>query len=104
VSRLESEAGITVSSATAKQLAAFVEKWKNAVVTHDNLIYEDAKKEFTLKSQTGFGIDGEDTTRISDFENVRGEFTGHPAVTEITSHIDRKSKLADRVIHKLNSL
>jgi NDP-sugar pyrophosphorylase family protein len=104
VSRLKTEAGIAVENVSAKQLADFVEKWKEAVVTLDNLIYEDAKKEFTLKSQTGFGIDGEDKTRISDFENVRGEFTGHPAVREIIEHIERKSKLADKVIGKLNSI
>jgi hypothetical protein len=103
-SRLKSEAGIAVETVTARQLVSFVEKWKNAVVTLDNLIFEDAKKEFTLKSQTGFGIDGKDKTRISDFENVRGEFTDHPAVREIIEHIDRKSKLADRVIDKLNRL
>jgi hypothetical protein len=102
VSRLKTEEGIDVERASAKQLAAFVEKWKHAVVTLDNMIYEDAKKEFTLKSQTGFGIDGKDETRISDFENVRGEFTSHPAVTEIMEHIDKKSRSADIVIDKLN--
>lgn len=102
VSRLKTEAGIDVETVTAKQLTLFVEKWKNAVVKLDNMIYDDAKKEFTLKSQTGFGIDGKDKTRISDFENVRGEFTNHPAVTEILEHIDKKSRLADKIIEKLS--
>ncbi|MDR2773273.1 MAG: DUF4954 family protein [Tannerella sp.] len=101
-STLKTEEGIDVENVSAKQLAIFVEKWKNAVVTLDNMIYTDAKKEFTLKSQTGFGIDGEDETRISDFENVRGEFTSHPAVTEILEHIEKKSRSADIVIEKLN--
>ncbi|MDR0698309.1 MAG: DUF4954 family protein [Tannerella sp.] len=102
VSRLKTEEGIDVENVSAKRLIKFVEKWKNAVVTLDNMIYEDAKKEFTLKSQTGFGIDGKDETRISDFENVRGEFTSHPAVTEIIEHIEKKSRSADIVIAKLN--
>lgn len=104
VSRLKTEAGIDVTTVSAKQLTLFIEKWKNAVVTLDNLIYEDAKKEFTLKSQTGFGIDGKDKTRISDFENVRGEFTNHPAVIEILEHIVKKSWLADKIIDNLNKL
>jgi hypothetical protein len=103
VSKLQSEEGIDVRSTSAGQLAAFVEKWKNAVVKLDNMIYEDAKKEFTLKSQTGFGIDGKDEIRISDFENVRGEFTSHPAVTEIIEHIEKKSRSADLVIAKLTA-
>jgi len=103
-SNLKTEEGIDVESVSAKMLTGFVEKWKDAVVMLDKMIYEDAKKEFTLKSQTGFGIDGKDKTRISDFEHVRGEFTSHPAVTEILEHIDKKSKLADRVISKLKGL
>jgi hypothetical protein len=102
VSRLKTEEGIDVEKVSAKQLITFVEKWKKAVVMLDNMIYKDAKKEFTLKSQTGFGIDGKDETRISDFENVRGEFTSHPAVTEIIEHIEKKSRSADIVIEKLN--
>lgn len=93
--------GIDLKTVSAKQLIEFIEKWKNAVTKLDKMIYEDAKKEFTLKSQTGFGIDGKDQTRISDFENVRGEFTSHPAVTEILEHIDKKSKQADKVIKQL---
>jgi len=98
------EENIDLETVSAKQLIEFIEKWKNAVVSLDNMIYEDAKKEFTLKSQTSFGIDGKDKTRISDFENVRGEFTSHPAVTEIIEHIDKKSNVADKVIDKLNKL
>lgn len=101
VPRLLTEAGIDVETATAKQLESFVDKWKNAVVSLDQMMYEDARKEFTLKSQTGFGIDGEAETRLSDFENVRGEFTTHPAVTDIIEHIDKKSKLAQKVKEKL---
>jgi hypothetical protein len=104
VSKLKTLEGTDVEQVSAKQLVVFIKKWKNAVVKLDKMIYEDAKKEFTLKSQTGFGIDGKDKTRISDFENVRGEFTNHPAVTEILEHIDKKSKSAEKVIEKLSRL
>ena len=103
VERLKVVEKIDVENVSAKRLIEFIEKWKNAVVKLDNMIYEDAKKEFTLKSQTSFGIDGKDKTRISDFEQVRGEFTSHPAVIEILEHIDKKSKLADAVIKKLHT-
>ena len=104
VEQLKIEEDIDIETVSAKQLAGFIEKWKNTVVKLDNMIYEDAKKEFTLKSQTSFGIDGKDKTRISDFEHVRGEFTSHPAVNEIIEHIGKKSKLADSVINKLNKI
>ncbi len=104
VPKLLSEAGLNVETVTAKQLEGFVDEWKNAVVTLDQMMYEDARKEFTLKSQTGFGIDGEEETRMSDFENVRGEFTSHPAVTDIIEHIEKKSGLAKKVKEKLARL
>ena len=104
VSKLKTEEGIDVGNVSVKQLIEFIEKWKNAVIKLDKMIYDDAKKEFTLKSQTGFGIDGKDKTRISDFENVRGEFTNHPAVTEILGHIDKKSRQAKKVIERLQKL
>lgn len=101
VVRLKSEVGIDVATASRDQLDAFVEEWKNAVVSLDEMMYSDAKKEFTLKSQTGFGIDGEAETRAIDFENVRGEFTSHPAVRDIIEHISKKKALARKVRRKL---
>src|SRR5690554_3758512 len=104
VPRLKSEVGLDVTVAGAAELAAFVEDWKKAVVELDEMMYRDARKEFTLKSQTGFGIDGSADTRASDFENVRGEFNSHPAVTDILEHIDKKSKLATLVKERLERL
>ncbi|MCA1745420.1 MAG: DUF4954 family protein, partial [Bacteroidales bacterium] len=104
VPKLKEEVGLDVAVATRDELDAFVEEWKDAVVLLDEMMYKDARKEFTLKSQTGFGIDGSADTRASDFENVRGEFTTHPAVMDILEHIDKKSKLANKVRSKLASL
>ncbi len=104
VPKLKEEIGLDVAEATRDEIDGFVEEWKNAVVLLDEMMYKDARKEFTLKSQTGFGIDGSADTRVSDFENVRGEFTAHPAVKDILEHIDKKSKLASLVRSKLASL
>ena len=56
--RDEEESGITVNKLTADDVIDFVERWKKSVIDLDNLLYEDARKEFTLSSMTGFGIDG----------------------------------------------
>jgi hypothetical protein len=101
VPRLKSEANLDVNNASVNDVIAVVNEWKNAVVSLDRMMYEDARKEFTLKSQTGFGIDGEADTRMSDFESVRGEFTSHPAVIDILEHIEKKSALAQKVLDKL---
>jgi len=104
VPRLKRHAGLDISLATPKEISSFVEEWKKAVVTLDQMMYEDAKKEFTIKAQIGFGIDGKADVREMDFEKVRGEFSTHPAITDILEHIKKKSKLAEVVLDKLARL
>ena len=40
----------------------------------DEMLYEDARKEFSLTSMIGFGVDGSDKEKQEDFEGVRGAF------------------------------
>ena len=58
--RIEEESGISIDKLSAENVIEIVEKWKKSVVDLDNLLYEDARKEFALSSMTGFGIDGGD--------------------------------------------
>ena len=46
------------ASITSKDIIEIVEKWKESVIKLDEMIYEDAKKEFSLSFKTGFGADG----------------------------------------------
>jgi len=71
----------------------------------DEMLYSDAKKEFSLSARTGFGFDGASRHTIeADFEQVRGEFETNPFVTEVQAHIQRKSALGERIIHLLETL
>ena len=58
-------------------------KWKEAVVGLDRMVYEDAKKEFSLASMTGFGADGSRLEKELDFEQVRGDFESNPFVMAV---------------------
>ena len=76
-----------------------VRKWKNSVVGLDNLIYEDARKEFSLSMMTSFGADGDEAQRKEDFMQVRGSFfESDPFVTSVKDHIRDKSALGDKVL------
>ena len=70
----------------------------------DQLLYEDAKKEFRMDSMTGFGMDGNKTTQRLDFEKVRGNFESNDFVNEIVSHIKKKTILGDNILEKLQTL
>ena len=98
---LEKEFGKPISKYTQKDLVEIIETWKKAVVDLDELLYQDARKEFALAAQTGFGVDGTEADRDHDFEEVRGEFEQNPAVSAIRDHIDTKTKLGDYWIAKM---
>ncbi|MFO8000596.1 MAG: DUF4954 family protein [Marinilabilia sp.] len=98
------ELDIDLSSVDKKTLLDFISNWKKAVVSLDEMMFNDARKEFTLKAQTGFGMDGEDDVRHVDFEQVRGAFEQHPAVCDILSHIEKKKNLAKRMTQKIENL
>ena len=80
-----------------EQILRTIDDWQDAVVRLDRMIYEDAKKEFDLNSQSGFGADGNDEQRQQDFESVRGRFESNPFVVEVLAHIERKSALGDKM-------
>lgn len=94
--------GIDVCDMTCEQAVAIVKDWKNAVVTLDKKVYDDARKEFNLSAMTGFGVDGDKLQRDEDFAAVRGgSFEDNPFVQEVQDHIRRKSALGDAMIAKL---
>jgi hypothetical protein len=102
--RIEEEAGITVNKLTVNDVISIVERWKKSVVDLDNLLYEDARKEFNLSSMTGFGIDGGDEDKKLDFEQVRGEFESNKVVAAIKKHIIQKTALGDELIERLRRI
>jgi hypothetical protein len=102
--RIEEEAGTAVNLLTAGDVIRIVERWRKSVVDLDNLLYEDARKEFTLSSMTGFGIDGGDEVKKLDFEQVRGEFESNSVVAAIQQHIKQKTALGDELIERMRRI
>ena len=97
--------GIDLQYATVDSLTDLVKKWRESVVALDQLIYEDARKEFSLSSMTSFGADGDKYEQQQDFMNVRGSlFEADPFVTSVKDQIQVKSALGDSALAKLNSL
>ena len=89
---------------TAKDVVSIVRQWQEAVVGLDRLVYEDAKKEFSLTSMTGFGADGSREEQKRDFEEVRGAFESNPFVTAVLEHIKVKTELGNELIGRLQGL
>ena len=102
--KLEQVWGCKVADVTIEQVRKAVENWKNAVVSLDKMVYDDARKEFDLNSQTGFGVDGDREQAEADFEEVRGSFESNSFVQAVLEHIETKSQLGDRVLEKLDQI
>lgn len=101
---LEQFYGIKPEEITAADIINIVEKWKEAVVGLDRMVYDDARKEFSLASMTGFGADGSRIEKELDFEQVRGDFESNPFVTAILDHIEAKTALGDELIARMQTL
>ncbi|MBR6035046.1 MAG: DUF4954 family protein, partial [Paludibacteraceae bacterium] len=99
--KLEQVWGCSVAEVTLEKLSKTVEEWKAAVVNLDKMVYDDARKEFDLNSQTGFGADGDKEQAEADFVEVRGSFESNSFVRAVLEHIERKSELGDRVLAML---
>lgn len=96
--------GLNAETITAKDIIAIVHQWQKSVVGLDKMVYEDAKKEFSLTSMTGFGADGSKEEQVLDFEQVRGVFESNPFVTAVLKHIEVKTALGNELIERLRDL
>lgn len=95
---------VDLETITSADIIAIVEDWREAVVGLDKILYEDAKKEFSLNARTGFGADGNSDDRLLDFEYVRGNFEKNPFVSSLLQHIEKKTALGNRVIAEMKNL
>ena len=99
--KLEQVWGCKVKDVTVEQVRKAVQDWRNAVVKLDQMVYDDARKEFDLNSQTGFGVDGDRRQAQADFEEVRGSFESNSFVKAVLEHIETKTKLGNGMLAKL---
>ena len=74
------------------------------MVKLDEMIYTDAKKEFSLSFKTGFGSDGNIQDQAMDFEYVRGAFDKNPFVMATLKHIEDKKALGDELIERIKNV
>ena len=81
---IEEYYGVSLDSVEPEKLVELICRWRSSVVALDNLIYEDARKEFSL-------------TGMSDFES-------DPFVKSVRAHIDAKTNLADQVLSRLDTI
>lgn len=103
-SKIKEFYGIDPDVITANDVKDIVLAWQKAVVGLDKMVYEDARKEFSLNAMTGFGADGNNQERQLDFEQVRGVFEKNPFVAAVLQHIEDKTALGDELIGRIGNI
>ena len=99
---LQQRLGKTIDALTPDDIINMVERYKFAVVDLDNMLIEDAKKEFSPAAKVGYGIDSESPD--TDFAHVRGTPDNNEVIIEIQKHTNEKSLLADGLIRRIRKL
>ena len=93
-----------IDKITADDIIELTTRWKKAVVELDHILYADAKKEFAATAQIGYGLDGDEKTKHSDFAAVRGTLEEDSFVSEIKQHMTSKTALGDELISRVEKL
>lgn len=93
---MESWYGKPVEDITAEDVRKIISRWLESVTSLNDMLLEDARKEYSLKSRTGFGIDDPAASADDDFTSVRGSYDADPFVAMVKEHTAKKTALATR--------
>lgn len=88
---------------TRADILRIVEEWERCVVELDQMLYEDARKEFAKSVRVGFGLEVGTEGKEADFESVRGAFDTNPFVLSVLEHIEAKRALGANIRTRLQS-
>ncbi len=80
---VEKRFGMPIDQISAEQILQILTDWKSNRVKLNNMILNDAEKEFDEGAQIGFGIDGDAKVRKEDFDAVRGTAETNSFIREL---------------------
>lgn len=100
---IESWYHVDLATITQDDLQQILDYWRDAIISFDHKLLEDAAKEFESSSQIGFGID-DDEAQAADFEAVRGTYEQQTFVKQIQKHIADKEELYSEISQIIESL
>jgi len=100
---IKQRTGKPVSGLSPEDIAGLISEWQNSSTKLNNMILRDAEKEFSKRSQTGFGIDGDESVAEQDFSAVRGTYENNKFVKETIAETERIKETAERWIGLLKT-
>jgi hypothetical protein len=102
-SRMERWYGKPCNALTIADLVDIAVRWRDAVWVLDELVREDARKEFSAESRISFGIDGDENIAVEDFKNSRGEYEENSFVKMVIEHENYTAQKMTKVEEKIKN-
>jgi hypothetical protein len=104
VGLIEEKLDKKIASASTEEIVQLLIDWKNSYLRYNDLVLQDAEKEFSSKSRIGYGLDGNEETNEKDFEAVRGSLENNKFVVQIKEESKAIQTKADKLILLLENI
>ncbi|HQG53825.1 MAG TPA: DUF4954 family protein, partial [Bacteroidales bacterium] len=93
-----------ISSFNVTDIIKFIEKWQESATDIYEKKLDDARKEFSHCSMTGFGADFGEEEKMADYEHVRGNFDSNSFVRLINEEFQNDISLAREIKQVLKNI
>lgn len=98
---IEKKYNIQIGDITPEIALIILNEWKSDSIRLNKMIENDARKEFDAFAKIGFGIDGDESVKDSDFEAVRGSADENSFINELKTESAGIERTADLLIGKI---
>ena len=98
---LQTRLGKAIQDLEPSDLREQLTRWKEATQTLAQHAVKDAGKEFSSRSQIGYGLDGGEEARLADFTAVRGTLETDTFLADYKRRIQEALDQADRLLSQL---
>jgi hypothetical protein len=101
---LEQRVGEPLATIQPDRLAQVIEQWRDAAGKFNNMVIQDAAREFDPDMKLSYGIDGDGASRDADFQAVRGNHADNGFVAGVREDSQRTAARAQRALDLLSAL
>ena len=101
---IEKKFEIKIEEISPVVLKTIVEDWKTNLTRLNNMIIQDAQKEFDAFAKIGYGIDGDNEVKNSDFEAIHGTVEGNTFITGLKKESEETGEKADKLLKFLSTI
>jgi hypothetical protein len=101
---IERRVELPINQIQSSHLIRIVQEWHDSSLKLNNMIGNDAVKEFDAGSRIGFGVDGDESVRDLDFDAVRGTYDQHSFILRLKKQSETIRSRKEEVIRSLEAL